>query len=205
MSIISQIEALLFVAGDEGTTLDELGYLLKTSTVEVYQQLERLNQRYLDNSECAIEIKELGNRFMLTTKKQHTKLLKRYAQSPMANRLSQAALETLAVIAYKQPITRLEVDQIRGVNSSASIQKLVSFQLIEETGRLEAPGRPRIYGTTQYFMDYFGLRDLKELPDIQEMELDLAQELPNQLFKEVDEAIFHRENTEELKESDGKE
>lgn len=190
MSMMSQIEALLFVSGDEGMSLDELAYLLKTTTAEVYQALEKLNQRYLENSECAIELKELGHRFMLTTKKQYTKLLKKYAQSPMANRLSQAALETLAVIAYKQPITRLEVDQIRGVNSSASIQKLLTFQLIEETGRLDAPGRPRIYATTQYFMDYFGLRDLKELPDIKEMEIDLAQELPNQLFKEVDEDIL---------------
>lgn len=197
MSIMSQIEALLFVSGDEGMGLDELAYLLKTTTAEVYQALEKLNQQYLENSECAIELKELGNRFMLTTKKQYTKLLKKYAQSPMANRLSQAALETLAVIAYKQPITRLEVDQIRGVNSSASIQKLLTFQLIEETGRLDAPGRPRIYATSQYFMDYFGLRDLKELPDIKEMELDLAQELPNQLFKEVDEAILHLPNQDE--------
>lgn len=197
MSIMSRIEALLFVSGDEGMSLDELAYLLKTTTAEVYQALEKLNQQYLENSECAIELKELGNRFMLTTKKQYTKLLKKYAQSPMANRLSQAALETLAVIAYKQPITRLEVDQIRGVNSSASIQKLLTFQLIEETGRLDAPGRPRIYATSQYFMDYFGLRDLKELPDIKEMELDLAQELPNQLFKEVDEAILHLPNQDE--------
>ncbi|HJF19507.1 MAG TPA: SMC-Scp complex subunit ScpB [Enterococcus columbae] len=197
MSIMSQIEALLFVSGDEGMSLDELAYLLKTTTAEVYQALEKLNQHYLENSECAIELKELGNRFMLTTKKQYTQLLKKYAQSPMANRLSQAALETLAVIAYKQPITRLEVDQIRGVNSSASIQKLLTFQLIEETGRLDAPGRPRIYATSQYFMDYFGLRDLKELPDIKEMELDLAQELPNQLFKEVDEAVLHLPNQDE--------
>lgn len=194
---MSQIEALLFVSGDEGMSLDELAYLLKTTTAEVYQALEKLNQHYLENSECAIELKELGNRFMLTTKKQYTQLLKKYAQSPMANRLSQAALETLAVIAYKQPITRLEVDQIRGVNSSASIQKLLTFQLIEETGRLDAPGRPRIYATSQYFMDYFGLRDLKELPDIKEMELDLAQELPNQLFKEVDEAVLHLPNQDE--------
>lgn len=194
---MSQIEALLFVSGDEGRSLDELAYLLKTTTAEVYQALEKLNQHYLENSECAIELKELGNRFMLTTKKQYTQLLKKYAQSPMANRLSQAALETLAVIAYKQPITRLEVDQIRGVNSSASIQKLLTFQLIEETGRLDAPGRPRIYATSQYFMDYFGLRDLKELPDIKEMELDLAQELPNQLFKEVDEAVLHLPNQDE--------
>lgn len=194
---MSQIEALLFVSGDEGMSLDELAYLLKTTTAEVYQALEKLNQHYLENSEYAIELKELGNRFMLTTKKQYTQLLKKYAQSPMANRLSQAALETLAVIAYKQPITRLEVDQIRGVNSSASIQKLLTFQLIEETGRLDAPGRPRIYATSQYFMDYFGLRDLKELPDIKEMELDLAQELPNQLFKEVDEAVLHLPNQDE--------
>ena len=184
---ISQLEALLFVAGDEGMSINELSYVLSLSTEQVFAGLVQLNQKYKEDETCAIELKEYANRYMMTTKGKYQNLLQKYSQSPMAARLSQAALETLAVIAYKQPLTRMEVDQIRGVNSSASIQKLLNFQLIEEKGRLEVPGRPRIYATTDYFMDYFGLKNIDELPDISEMEADLAQNQSQLLFKEITE------------------
>nr|WP_179205548.1 SMC-Scp complex subunit ScpB [Enterococcus cecorum] len=184
---ISQLEALLFVAGDEGMSINELSYVLSLSTEQVFEGLVQLNQKYKEDETCAIELKEYANRYMMTTKGKYQNLLQKYSQSPMAARLSQAALETLAVIAYKQPLTRMEVDQIRGVNSSASIQKLLNFQLIEEKGRLEVPGRPRIYATTDYFMDYFGLKNIDELPDISEMEADLAQNESQLLFKEITE------------------
>ena len=181
------MEALLFVAGDEGMSINELSYVLSLSTEQVFEGLVQLNQKYKEDETCAIELKEYANRYMMTTKGKYQNLLQKYSQSPMAARLSQAALETLAVIAYKQPLTRMEVDQIRGVNSSASIQKLLNFQLIEEKGRLEVPGRPRIYATTDYFMDYFGLKNIDELPDISEMEADLAQNQSQLLFKEITE------------------
>lgn len=184
---ISQLEALLFVAGDEGMSINELSYVLSLSTEQVFEGLVQLNQKYKEDETCAIELKEYANSYMMTTKGKYQNLLQKYSQSPMAARLSQAALETLAVIAYKQPLTRMEVDQIRGVNSSASIQKLLNFQLIEEKGRLEVPGRPRIYATTDYFMDYFGLKNIDELPDISEMEADLAQNQSQLLFKEITE------------------
>ncbi|XBG74113.1 SMC-Scp complex subunit ScpB [Enterococcus cecorum] len=184
---ISQLEALLFVAGDEGMSINELSYVLSLSTEQVFEGLVQLNQKYKEDETCAIELKEYANRYMMTTKGKYQNLLQKYSQSPMVARLSQAALETLAVIAYKQPLTRMEVDQIRGVNSSASIQKLLNFQLIEEKGRLEVPGRPRIYATTDYFMDYFGLKNIDELPDISEMEADLAQNQSQLLFKEITE------------------
>lgn len=184
---ISRLEALLFVAGDEGMSINELSYVLSLSTEQVFEGLVQLNQKYKEDETCAIELKEYANRYMMTTKGKYQNLLQKYSQSPMAARLSQAALETLAVIAYKQPLTRMEVDQIRGVNSSASIQKLLNFQLIEEKGRLEVPGRPRIYATTDYFMDYFGLKNIDELPDISEMEADLAQNQSQLLFKEITE------------------
>lgn len=187
---ISQIEALLFVAGDEGMSLPELSYVLSASEDYVFEGLTKLNQKYQQDVNCAIEIKEFANRYRMTTKGKYQTVLQKYSQSPLATRLSQAALETLAVIAYKQPITRVEVDQVRGVNSSASIQKLLNFQLIEEKGRLDAPGRPRIYGTTNYFMDYFGLKNIEELPDITEMEADLTQEQAQYLFKDLAELDF---------------
>ena len=184
---ISQLEALLFVAGDEGMSINELSYVLSLSTEQVFEGLVQLNQKYKEDETCAIELKEYANRYMMTTQGKYQNLLQKYSQSPIAARLSQAALETLAVIAYKQPLTRMEVDQIRGVNSSASIQKLLNFQLIEEKGRLEVPGRPRIYATTDYFMNYFGLKNIDELPDISEMEADLAQNQSQLLFKEITE------------------
>ena len=193
---ISQLEALLFVAGDEGMSINELSYVLSLSTEQVFEGLVQLNQKYKEDETCAIELKEYANRYMMTTKGKYQNLLQKYSQSPMAARLSQAALETLAVIAYKQPLTRMEVDQIRGVNSSASIQKLLNFQLIEEKGRLEVPGRPRIYATTDYFMDYFGLKNIDELPDISEMEADLAQNQTQLLFKGL--AEEEEENPENL-------
>lgn len=182
MNKISQLEAVLFVVGDEGIGLEELSYLLEEPTASIYQFIQTLNQNYQDNENSSLNILEVGNHFVLTTKKEFASLLKKYAQSPMSNRLSQAALETLAIVAYKQPITRSEVDEIRGVQSAGSVQKLAARQLIEEKGRVDGPGRAILYGTTEYFMDYFGLKDLEELPDIQSMEEELLEELPTDLF-----------------------
>ena len=94
----------------------------------------------------------------------------------------------MAIIAYKQPITRVEIEQIRGVQVSGAIQRLAAHQLIEEKGRVEGPGRPILYGTTPYFLDYFGLNSLKDLPDIQAMEHSLNEESSLDLFfDEMDE------------------
>lgn len=178
----SELEALLFVVGDEGIGLEELSFLLNTKTAGVYDLIQELQKDYQESPTSALNILEVGNHFVLTTKREFAPLLKKYAQSPLANRLSQAALETLSIIAYKQPITRIEVDEIRGVQSSGSVQKLVARQLIEEKGRVDGPGRAILYGTTPYFMDYFGLKDLQELPDIQAMESELDEEMPLDLF-----------------------
>lgn len=178
---LSELEAMLFVVGDEGIGLEELSYLLETQTATVYQALQTLQQKYQNDESSALHILEVGNHFVLTTKKRFAALLKKYAHSPIAHTLSQAALETLSIIAYKQPITRVEVDEIRGVQSAGSVQKLVARQLIGEKGRVDGPGRAILYGTTDYFMDYFGLKSLEELPDIQAMEEEL-EELPTDLF-----------------------
>ncbi len=182
MNISGQLEALLFVAGNEGISLEELSYLLNHSTASVYEAIEKLNKRY-ENEECSgLHILEVGNQFLLSTKKEAAELLKKYAQSPISNHLSQAALETLSIVAYKQPITRSEIDEVRGVQSSGSIQKLVVRQLIHEVGRVEGPGRAILYGTTEFFMNYFGLKDINELPSVTDMEEKLNEEEPMDLF-----------------------
>lgn len=184
MTITSKIEAILFVVGEEGIGLEELAYLLEISTSKTYETLMALKEKYESEPDSALNILEVGNHFKLSTKRECAPLLKKYAQSPLSNALSQAALEALSIIAYKQPISRVEVDEIRGVQSSGSIQKLVARQLIEEKGRVDGPGRAILYGTTNYFMDYFGLKTLSELPDIKQMEAEIAEEIPLDLFYE---------------------
>ena len=120
---------------------------------------------------------------MLFKKASLKSYIEKYAVSPYSSQLSQASLETLAIIAYKQPVTRVDIESIRGVQSSGSIQKLLLRDLIEEAGRLETPGRPKLYKTTAYFMDYFGLESLDALPDASDL-LDLDSEEANQLFRD---------------------
>ena len=172
-----KIEALLFVSGEEGIGINELSHLMNEPTATIYQALEELKQAYEDNPSSALTILEAGNRFMMTTKKEMAPLLKDYAQSSINQRLSKIALETLAIIAYKQPITRSEIEQIRGVQSSGSIQKLMHKQLIEEKGRVDGPGRAILYGTTAYFFDYFALKSIADLPDIHELDEELEDDL----------------------------
>lgn len=180
-NVQTKLEALLFVAGEEGISLEELSFLVNETTASIYKELELLKNRYLEE-ETALNLLEVGNHYLLSTKKDYADLIKKYAQSPLSNNLSQAALETLSIIAYKQPVTRLEVDEIRGVQSSGSVQKLVARQLIEEKGRIDGPGRAILYGTTKYFMDYFGLKTIEELPAINQMEIEYEPELPSDLF-----------------------
>ena len=180
------IEALLFVAGDEGLSLEEIASLLETSTQTVYAELMKLQGKYKTN-ESGLTLLEVGNRFELATKKEYSTVVKKYAASPFATNLSQAALETLAITAYKQPITRMEIDEIRGVQSSGSLQKLVLRGLIKERGRVETPGRPILYGTTDYFMDYFGLKELSELPDITELSMEKDEKETDLFFERFNE------------------
>ncbi|MDN6138947.1 MAG: SMC-Scp complex subunit ScpB, partial [Tetragenococcus koreensis] len=182
MDNMGELEALLFVAGDEGVRLEELSFLIGEPAPKIYQLIQTLSEKYQEDSQSSLNILEVGNSFVLTAKKEYAPILKKYAKSPIANRLSQAALETLSIIAYKQPITRMEVDDIRGVQSSGSVQKLTTNRLIEEKGRVEGPGRAILYGTTEYFMDYFGLKSIQELPDIQAMEEELSADIPLDLY-----------------------
>jgi segregation and condensation protein B len=192
MTSYRELEALLFIVGQEGIGIEELSYLLKEPTAAIFEAIQLLNQHFQRDEQSPYVILEMGNQFVLSTKKELAPLLKEYAQSPLSAKLSQAALETLAIIAYKQPITRVEIETIRGVKTSGSIQKLIALQLIQEMGRVEGPGRAILYGTTNYFMNYFGLKSLKELPDIEQMTADLADDRPFDLFDGI-----HSELTDE--------
>lgn len=181
MNELATYEALLFVAGEEGISLKELAQLTKSTTDHAKVCLEKLDQKYESETTSGLTIIETAETYRLVSKKEYSAIIQQYAQSPLNKKLSRASIETLAVIAYKQPITRMEIEEIRGVQLSSSLQKLKLRGLIQEVGRVEAPGRPVLYGTTHYFLDYFGLNDLTELP-----ELEVRKEFENQdLFHEV--------------------
>lgn len=160
------IESLLFVVGDEGLTKDELSKIMELDMEALNTILDELIESY-KNENRGIKITILGNRLKLVTKKENKQYIQKMINTTDDGTLSQSALETLAIIAYNQPITRIAVDEIRGVSSSHIIRKLLYKDLICEIGRSEAAGRPILYGTTSMFLDYFGLADIKELPVIE--------------------------------------
>ena len=192
MNKAAAVEALLFVAGDEGLSLEEIASILSCSTQHAYRLLMQLQKEYDSSAERGLMLLEVGEQYQLATKKEYAEVIKSYAISPLSTNLSQAALETLAIIAYKQPLTRMEIDEIRGVQTSGALQKLTLRGLIEEKGRVEGPGRAILYGTSRYFLDYFGLKKLSELPKISDLvqepaenESDLFFEQFNQQFIDI--------------------
>ena len=149
--------------------MDEITSLLETTPLEAQNLLTEMRASHNDNIHSGLTLIETRKRYQLATKREYAELIKMYAVSPFATHLSQAALETLAIIAYKQPLTRMEIDQIRGVQSAGLVQRLLLRGLIKEIGRSETPGRPIIYGTTDYFMNYFGLTTIDDLPNVDEL------------------------------------
>ena len=172
------LEGLLFVVGEEGLTLEQIEDVLNIDEESSKSLIMELKKDYEDESR-GLRIDFLGNRFKLTTKFEHKEYYQKLIENPETNTLSQAALETLAIIAYNEPITRVQVDAIRGVGSVNIIRKLVAKGFIKESGRSELPGRPILYETTNEFLDYFGLSSTEDLPDISEFvssEVDEADE-----------------------------
>ena len=181
MSKLAEIEALLFVAGEDGLRVRQLAELLSLPPTGVTQSLEKLAEKYQKDEDSSLALLETSNTYKIVTKQDFAELLREYSKAPINQSLSRAALETLSIIAYKQPITKVEVDEIRGVNSSGAISKLQIFDLIRENGKKEVLGRPNLYVTTDYFLDYMGINSLEELPIVEETEL-IAEE--SQLFTE---------------------
>lgn len=166
MTPLAQIESLLFVSGDEGMTVADLATVTGLMKPAVLATLERLAQKYAADADCALELMVNDTTYRLVTKEAASEVVQRYFESPLSTTLSPASLEVLAIIAYRQPITRIEVDEIRGVQSASTVQKLALRRLIEAAGRLDEPGRPKLYRTSAYFLDYFGLQQLSDLPPL---------------------------------------
>ncbi len=180
------LEGLLFAVGDEGITPAQIEYVLEVNKDEVNSLLLQLKDRY-QNISSGVTIIEVAGVYKMTTKKEHAPYLKRLIQNPHQRGLSNAALEVLAIVAYRQPITRHEIENIRGASSDNVLRKLLNFSLIEEGGRLEGPGRPILFKTTDEFLDYFGIKTLEELPELPFITPDFNLEEESDLFNFSDE------------------
>ncbi len=158
------VEAILFTMGDS-VELSVLAKAMETDVKEIKKFVAYLKEKY-DDPSSGIGIIELDKAVQLCTKKEMYEYLVKIAKAPKKATLTDSLMETLSIIAYKQPITRLEVEKIRGVNSDHAVNRLVEFGLVQELGRLDAPGRPLLFGTTEEFLRSFGVRSLEELPSI---------------------------------------
>ena len=164
-SLDGAIEALLFVT-DEPVNALTLAEMLECAPAAVLESLQRIAQRLEENA-SGILLKEIAGGWRLYTNPAYHELLEKYVLSWDTRRLSQASLETLAIIAYGQPITRLGIASIRGVNSDSSVNSLMEKGLIRESGQADAPGYPMTYSTTRTFLEKFGLRDVGDLPELE--------------------------------------
>lgn len=172
MTIQSKIESLLFVVGDDGLTLSQLAHMLEVEEQEMAQLLTHMKEALDADDTRGVTIKELAGTYQLITKRAMAETIQQLIENPPAQSMSQASLEVLAIVAYKQPITRVEVEDLRGVKCERPIQTLVSKGLIQEVGRVEGTGRAILYGTTNEFLNFFGLNHLQELPPLPDGETE---------------------------------
>jgi|SRR5690625_337065 len=161
------VEGLLFASGDEGITAKQIAKVLDIPEKTVFDIIEDLTFDY-EHVNRGVTIIQSNEVYHLTTKPEHNEYYKKLMASPRTSRMSQATLETLAIIAYNQPITRVEIEEIRGVNSDYAVQTLLARSLIESVGRKETTGRPVLFATNKHFLTYFGLSSLDDLPSLPE-------------------------------------
>ena len=176
------LEGLLFAVGEEGVSLLQLTEVLEIGNYEIEVLIGELRERY-EGEKHGLAIYEMAGVYKMVTKKDHAVYFKKLLESPHQKGLSPAALEVLAIIAYKQPITRGELEAIRGVSNDSVMKKLLMFDLIEEAGRAKTPGRPMRFCTTDAFLDYFGIKTIEELPIINEAELKIENDEEVSLFR----------------------
>ena len=175
------IEAILFTMG-ESVELDKIANAIELDKQETKKKIEALRQKY-EQEERGIQIIELDGAYQMCTKNEMYEYLIRIAKQPKKRVLTDVLLETLSIIAYKQPITKAEIEKIRGVSSDHAVNKLVEFGLAKELGRLDAPGRPMLFGTTEEFLRVFGVQSIDELPVISE---DLVEQFKDEVEMEVE-------------------
>lgn len=174
------IEAILFTMG-ESVEISRLAEAIDSDVKTTKKLLAEMQQEYQERN-GGIQMLMLDDAVQLCTRKELYEYIIRVAKAPRKISLSEAALETLAIVAYKQPITRVEIEKIRGVSSNHSIDRLLEYDFIQELGRLDAPGRPILFGTTEQFLRSFGLESLAQMP---EMDMNKMEEFKEEAEREV--------------------
>lgn len=186
-TLMSKVESLLFVIGEDGLTLAQLAQLIESEQLEVQEALIELKNRYDQDASRGVTLKELAGTYQLISKIDNADVIEKLVENPPAQSLSQAALEVLAIVAYKQPITRVEIEDLRGVKCERALNTLNQKLLIQEVGRVEGTGRAILYGTTKEFLNYFGLNCLEDLPplEVEEFNVEEEQDLFMSKFQET--------------------
>ena len=174
-------EAILFAMGDS-VEIKKLAFALQVNEREAEMILRNLADRYQADN-CGLQILELDGAYQICTKPSQYEYLIRIAKQPKKRVLTDVLLETLSIIAYKQPITKAEIEKIRGVSCDHAVSKLVEYNLVNEVGRLDAPGRPMLFGTTEEFLRSFGVHSIDELPVLNE---DQVEEFKHQAEQEAE-------------------
>ncbi len=186
---MSRIESLLFIIGEDGLTIQQLSIITETKEEEIAEAIQQMMEHYEKHEERGIVIKELAGTFQLISKPEHADLIQKLVENPPAQSLSQASLEVLAIVAYKQPITRVEIDDLRGVKSERALHTLNARGLVHEVGRAEGTGRAILYGTTKEFLNYFGMKNINELPELPEEGAADLDEQPDLFMSKFQEAF----------------
>ncbi len=168
--IQAAIEAILFTMGDS-VELEKIAAAVEQDTQTTKKIIHLMMDQY-QKEERGIRILELDNAYQLCTKAELFEYLVRIAKQPKKAVMSEVMLETLAIVAYKQPVTRMEIEKIRGVKCDHVINKLIDFHLIQELGRLDAPGKPILFGTTEEFLRHFGVQSLEDLPSVSPVQME---------------------------------
>jgi segregation and condensation protein B len=163
----SVLEVLLFLSG-EPLLISTIKDVLELQESEIKNLMQELILQYREKN-GGLLIVEIANGYQMVTNPEYSEWVKKFKSTQLSTKLSMPALETLSIIAYKQPIIKAEIEQLRGVNSDSAIRTLLEKRLIKVIGRKEAPGRPFLYGTTREFLQYFGLKDLTELPTLKDL------------------------------------
>lgn len=185
-NIISGIEGILFAMGD-AVAVAELSKALDLPAEECKAMVESLAQQYKEENR-GIQIIKINDGYQMCTSKEVYEYLIKLAKQPKKYVLTEVLLETLSIVAYKQPVTKAEIEKIRGVSSDHAVNRLVEFGLVQELGRLDAPGRPMLFGTTDDFLRAFGISSVEELPVLNATQLE---EFKMEAEEEAEESLFN--------------
>jgi segregation and condensation protein B len=199
------IEAILFSMGNP-VKITVLAHAIDKTVAQTKKVLDRMIRQINEDPSSGIQILELEDSYQMATKKQYYEQLIEIARHPAKPKLTEVIMETLSIIAYRQPVTKAEIERIRGVKSDHAVNKLVEYELVQEVGRLDAPGRPVLFGTTERFLRYFGLSTTDQLPEMDAVQMeDFKAEAEAEADRELGTAENKENNNKKMTKNDEKE